>query len=450
MTTTLCARRALPILTILVLAATALAQDRAASERAAEGENLAAVIGSEVLVRSGGGDPYYPFGKLQRGDVVKVVGEKYGWTRVHTTGPAFRSFYGYVALARTETAKVRLEGDRARIRALDRLEVLAPNHNTSGNPADSWKSICTIGAGAELAILETIENEKQVIFKVRLPATAEGWVSSASLEPASAAQIEQWRRTAIPAAETSTAPKTARDVPGGVQPGNAAPAASGAVAPVASSAAPGAAAALDGSAPALPPAARDTTALPDGPPPPARAARAALQQRFEDLEAAYVRLREEPIDSAEVAPLRQLYLNLAADASSHRTVARCADARAEQLNLWGDLQKQRERVESLRGRLATSTVEAQAASAAINAAGAYAAVGKLAASVIYDGAKLPRLYRVQDTSTGRTLAYVRPDAEDTLGLAALVGTVVGVVGDPQRDAKLGVTFLTPRRIDPQE
>jgi uncharacterized protein YgiM (DUF1202 family) len=441
MTTTLCARRALPILTILVLAATALAQDRAASDRAAEGDNLAAVVGSEVLVRSGGGDPYYPFGKLQRGDVVKVVGEKYGWTRVHTTGPAFRSFYGYVALARTETAKVRLEGDRARIRALDRLEVLAPNHNTSGNPADSWKSICTIGAGAELAILETIENEKQVIFKVRLPATAEGWVSSASLEPASAAQIEQWRRTARPAAEMSAAAKTSRDVPGGAPPGTAA---------VATSASPGAPAALEASAPALPPAARDTTALPDGPPPPARAARAALQQRFDDLEAAYGRLREEPIDSAEVAPLRELYLNLSADASSHPTVARCADARAEQLALWGDLQKQRERVESLRGRLATSTVEAQAASALINAAGAYAAVGKLAASVIYDGAKMPRLYRVQDTSTGRTLAYVRPDADDTLGLAALVGTVVGVVGDPQRDAKLGVTFLTPRRIDPQE
>ena len=61
------------------------------------------------------------------------------------------------------------------------------------------------------------------------------------------------------------------------------------------------------------------------------------------------------------------------------------------------------------------------------------------------GGAMPLLYRVQDTTTGRTLAYLRPDAGFELG--PMLGQLVGIIGDMTRDEALQVNLLQPRRID---
>ncbi len=82
---------------------------------------------------------------------------------------------------------------------------------------------------------------------------------------------------------------------------------------------------------------------------------------------------------------------------------------------------------------------------ALQSVGAYDAVGRLMASTIYDGRGLPRLYRLQDPATGRTIAYLRPDPR--MNVTSMLGQVVGVTGSTNADPGLNVRILSPDRID---
>ena len=75
----------------------------------------------------------------------------------------------------------------------------------------------------------------------------------------------------------------------------------------------------------------------------------------------------------------------------------------------------------------------------------YEIVGRLDASTIYDGKRLPKLLRIRDVATGRTLAYLEPD--DRFDYANLLGHQVGIVGTRTDDTGLRVTLIEPRRID---
>ena len=77
---------------------------------------------------------------------------------------------------------------------------------------------------------------------------------------------------------------------------------------------------------------------------------------------------------------------------------------------------------------------------------AYAFVGRLTVSTVYNGQRLPRLFRLQAVDSGRTLAYITPDPE--LDLESKLGSVVGVVVRQSRqDATLGLPLIDARRID---
>lgn len=77
----------------------------------------------------------------------------------------------------------------------------------------------------------------------------------------------------------------------------------------------------------------------------------------------------------------------------------------------------------------------------------YTVVGRLVASSVYDGRRLPLMYRVlspEPTST-RTLAYVAPDGK--LDLSEKVGKIVGVRGDSRLDESLRVNIVAPTSVD---
>jgi hypothetical protein len=73
------------------------------------------------------------------------------------------------------------------------------------------------------------------------------------------------------------------------------------------------------------------------------------------------------------------------------------------------------------------------------------AVGRVAASTIYDGESLPKLLRLQDASTGRTVAYLHLDEQ--YEAANLIGNLVGIVGERHYDGGLRLNIVTPKRID---
>ncbi len=165
---------------------------------------------------------------------------------------------------------------------------------------------------------------------------------------------------------------------------------------------------------------------------------------LDDLEGAYARLVAEPIVSAEVSPLRLLYLDLAKRSRESRAIARFAQTRAQQLALWAEVQRRRVELDDALKLSRRTTQSAEAARLTMEAMDRYVATGQLDASTIYDGKRLPKLLRVRDES-GRTLAYLEPD--ERFDYANLLGHRVGVVGERTQDSGLQVTLIEVRRID---
>ncbi len=74
----------------------------------------------------------------------------------------------------------------------------------------------------------------------------------------------------------------------------------------------------------------------------------------------------------------------------------------------------------------------------------YDAVGRLAASGVYDGINLPRLYRLVSPNM-RTVAYLRPS--DLVNTTAMLGKVVAVKGPARYDPALKLNVLEAQSID---
>lgn len=78
----------------------------------------------------------------------------------------------------------------------------------------------------------------------------------------------------------------------------------------------------------------------------------------------------------------------------------------------------------------------------------YTMVGRLAPSAIYDGRRLPLMYRVQsvDPLTGpRTIGYLRPAPGERLDHR--LGQIVGVIGETTDDDALSLRIIQPERVD---
>ena len=76
----------------------------------------------------------------------------------------------------------------------------------------------------------------------------------------------------------------------------------------------------------------------------------------------------------------------------------------------------------------------------------YDAVGRLLASSVYDGRTLPRMYRLVDQATGRSLAYVRP--ESPVDTTPYLGRLVGIIGETAYDPALKLSVIAVDEIDP--
>lgn len=81
----------------------------------------------------------------------------------------------------------------------------------------------------------------------------------------------------------------------------------------------------------------------------------------------------------------------------------------------------------------------------------YDIVGRLVPSSVYDGTRLPRMYRVraaEESGLVRTVGYLRD--VPALELESKVGQIVGVIGESRLDRALHLRIITPVRIDTLE
>ena len=167
----------------------------------------------------------------------------------------------------------------------------------------------------------------------------------------------------------------------------------------------------------------------------------------EQLYAAYRRVVDQPIEGAELAPLIAEF-----EAAIGRTETGSADAqrlgaRLELLEIRRELQRDLSDVETASGRAAREREAINRLIVDWRSRPAYSVVGRLMASALYDGRRLPLMYRLQslDGPGGRTIAYLLPS--DELDLNAKVGAVVGVVGDTRRDRTISARLVEPELVD---
>jgi len=122
-------------------------------------------------------------------------------------------------------------------------------------------------------------------------------------------------------------------------------------------------------------------------------------------------------------------------------------AHLELLKIRADLQRSMLRIEGVREQAKKSIDRIDEGIAGIDRSSEYVVVGRLTASVVYDGKRLPLLYRVQsiDEDSGRTLAYVVP--AKGVDLSGSLGSIVGVAGVAHVDASSRLNIVTPQRVD---
>jgi len=167
----------------------------------------------------------------------------------------------------------------------------------------------------------------------------------------------------------------------------------------------------------------------------------------EELYAAYRRVVDEPIEGAELAPLIAEFEAAIGRAEPGSADAQRLGARLELLEIRRELQRDLSDVETAADRAAREREAINRLVVDWRSRPAYTVVGRLMASALYDGRRLPLMYRLQslDGPGGRTIAYILPS--DELDLNAKIGAVVGVVGDARRDRTISVRLVEPERVD---
>ena len=426
----------------------------------------AVVTGSAVNVRSGpSAQSAYAFGKLKTGDLVRVVREEYGWARVSAEGNAFSGIAVFVPADR----RVTLSADGATATVSSRTELRAPNLDAGGSPDKSWKQVGNADAGTTLTVLETVKGEKESVYKVKAPATAEAWVNmqflrkatdaeaaSATAAPATAAATATGRPEAAPQPSATPAPVAVdAAAPATEQAANADPSGAPAPAPVATAPEIGTSPSL--SSPAIPPllGEKPQNAAVTNPQPvtvetrtetrTTRTVPLSKRATLDELERQFQAVRAQPQAEAEFDALRAKYEELAATTTGSGGMKGLADARAQQLSMMSQVQREVQLLE--RTRSATTENKKGIAELILNIQrrADYTAIGILNASAVYDGERLPLLYRICDPMTGATIAYVEPNPD--IALATMLGTLVGVKGGKSTDPALHVTVISPIAAD---
>ncbi len=386
-----------------VLGAASLAQAQVAPAE----PYWAALAAPEVLLRSGENEKFYPVGRARTGTLLRIDGEAAGWARVaYPPG-------GSVFVA-ADAVKPELGGKAVR--------VVRPTHPRAARldaaqAVGSWKpaTLQPLAAGTLL----TLESPAPVAdvggkssYRVYAPADSRAYVPVSALVRATPEQVAAY---------------TARLKEQGVT-----------------------LAGLDTGAPAPAPT-EQAAATPAAESKPLAAAPTVREPTIaERLEASFVALRSQPVLDAEVTELIAEYDKAIAQVENSPLTVRTRaqmQQRRDYLKLQERYQNELRAMEASKPKVGEDVARAAERLKEVESSRIYILVGRLSASTLYDGKRLPLMYRVQSVGGpfARTLAYIKPD--ENLKLESKIGQVVGVIGDQSIDSTLKLTLVTPRRVD---
>jgi hypothetical protein len=425
--------RLLPTITGLLAVALTSSGFAAAQSPAATDGRWHRIDSDNAFVRSDASATVaYPVGRVPRDTFVLVTEDRFGWAKVRPTGEAFETLHAFVA---AEHATV-VDGETLRIDV--RTPLKAANFAAREDPLRSWKEVGRLEPGESLEFVETIQSDGRGFHKVRMPESAEAWINLSFLKPATSEEI-----AAMTAA--SSAPRTTAA---------ANPSQSDATSPPGSLEliAPAPAVVSAGRGVAMQEPAIDEDAARDQPVGievlGAAETAAPESATLDDLETAWASFQAKNASDralGDYAELRDRYLVLASSTDSTSATRHRAKLRAEQIRLQTEIQ---DRLLELRRMQERNLMDLQAIREireVMESRGDFDAVGRLNASLVYDGRRLPLLYRLQEPGEGATVAYLLPTRD--FSLAELTGQLVGVAGELRYDEALRLNIITPRRVD---
>lgn len=390
-------------------------------------------VANGVSVRCGSSVAWYTVTTINTSHVVRAIEESDGWMRIEY--PA-----GTPIVVKSDEAEVRGSGvvltRRSRLRAY--------------NPAspvieECYKAVFDqfLLPGVELKYLGQVKGRDGAVMGVlaEAPAGATGYVLAREMRDAAPAEIG--RVAAAPAAVPAAAPPVQAAAP------TAAPAASDQIA-----ASPDATPA-DRTTPDDEPAAETAGQVAAAPEPaiaPAEPRPAATPRvlTLRELDAAFEQMMRGPLEASDPNELVEQFRAYQTAHPDEETAARTGEyvsSRVAALEL-------RAKAKSLSEALSNIDQDLQKASESygqtierLSKGREYQVVGRLLPSTVYDGKRLPLMYRLTsiDSSASRTLAYIAPDA--ALDLDKKVGSIVGVLGESTIEPAAMVSVIRPVQVD---
>jgi len=402
-------------------------------------------------IRSGPNHANYPFLRVPAGTPLEVKGDAYGYAKISATGPAFRTSTGWVIIPKSNADGFIVSADGQTGRVMDRCQVFAPDLN-SNDINDAFRWVAVLKDGSTVDVIEsTTMSDGGTAWRVRMPASAEGWVPQDGLRQATADESTVFVAPGFPAA-LSSVPKS--PLVNWSQWSNQRTAWADAVAKDAARTTEAirleALAVAEAKAKAEAAERAEIEAAELAKAQAAAAAEAArlayANDRLQSLEALVNTTPIDRIDGVAAERLIDAYEQIATEeVESHPKIAHLAAFRANQIRLASAINAERGRIDSLRAKVQQSNDDLIAEAQSLSTIAEYVIRGRLAVSLVFDGQSKPIMYRIEDPLSGRSLAYLAPST--SLDLSSLLGQRIGVVGSIDFDPDWHVTVVNPERVD---
>lgn len=430
------------------------------------------VTGDKTPLRCAEADSAYAVAELTSGQVLHVDGER---------GSVLRVVYPPKVTAFVRAEEATIEGSTVKLSKDSRLRAA----NVVAGFAGSWKMLLDtpLTGGTPLKLIEpSVDKDGTLLgYRVAAPVGARAYLNSASVRRATDAEVQTYRgkfgepslESAAPAIPTpsviahtptpdaqahtspvqppadpsTTASKTADNTPakpaetiaepmkiaatpteGGSSPANttqpptSTPATTTASTPVAS------------------PTVADAT--PTTPPIVERKRATA-----EELEPTFKIVMAQPALTAEFDEMLAEYRRTLDSTPTDQARRRQAiESRIKALELKAEFRDKLRQAEIERAQLDEGNVKLQQRFAELAQNRTYTMVGQLQGSTVYDGRRLPLMYRLQSLGgVPQTIGYIKPQHD--LNFDGMLGQVVGVIGQTQFDEALKLNVINAIRVD---
>lgn len=412
--------------------------------RAQGPERWVVPLRDDVALRCGASSVDNPVTVLKKSQTLRADLEKDGYVRV-----AYPP--GTLAVVPMSEADLNAATNTVTLTRRSRLKAYSRNDPVM---EECWRALMEdfLVPGTTLKHVGAMNNRagKAEGYVVEAPAGAYGWVLAGDVRNANA---DEMKRVAGGAAGV-TAASPAQTPPVGLPP--------------AGTPAPAEPAAPDATTPGETPPAAEPPAQPESKPampeqgnapppaevrpkaPPPISPEEALTRKVKRLDQSMDVLDREPLETAELGPLIGEYEKArteAIDIGAGPRLSGYISTKIELLRLREDHQKTTRAIRELEERARRGAGDIADRIMKLAKGREYQVVGRMMASVLYDGKRLPLLYRVMsvDTDVSRTVAYVSPAPGQSL--ESYLGAIVGINGEGGTDPGARVRVITPDQID---